>query len=265
LILANKYDDVHRLFLELINPNLSLIDLELLLPMIIRLCPIVENRDLFCENILLYFILKLVDLKVNKNFALIFFNLSLAILKLRVFDAPYISNCLLKKQDFYPWKELINGIIELVETCISYDTIIDKETFSKLDELENIINILSEKAQAYPIISKRIHSIALQAILRWSNTEFNGSRYVYRMGAAMFKLIDLQQINEDICIKFIDTLQNITDFDNQELYSQNRFFFHVSIRILYFITLKALFSIYHHISAILLNILKDFHLLFIQN
>ncbi|CAF0844664.1 unnamed protein product [Rotaria sordida] len=225
LILVNNYDDAYQLSSNIIIPNLSITDLEILFCTIIRLCPIVEHRDLFCSRILDSLILALANLQIKKNLAIVVFDLALAILKLCVYDAPDLSYSLLRRNDFYPWQELINGLVDLVKTCISYDVIIENNFFSKLDQLENIIDLIYRKIQAYPIISKVIHPISVEAVLRWSNIQYNGSHHVYRMGNSIMNLIDLRQINEDICMKFIDAIQTRVHCDNEEINIKSRLFF----------------------------------------
>ncbi|CAF4323822.1 unnamed protein product, partial [Adineta steineri] len=99
LILANRYDDACLLFTKLIIPNLCSIDLEILLHKIIELCPKVENRDLFSSEILSPFVWELVDLQVKKSFALVYFDLIVAILKLYNDKAPDLCYRLLKRKD----------------------------------------------------------------------------------------------------------------------------------------------------------------------
>lgn len=85
MILENKYKDVQLLLLD------TSTDLEDLLNLIIRLCLIVENRDLFCSTILTTLISKLQDLSIEKQFATILFDLILSILKLNIPHAPTLS------------------------------------------------------------------------------------------------------------------------------------------------------------------------------
>lgn len=42
------------------------------------------------------------------------------------------------------------------------------------------------------------------------------------MGTSLFYLINFQKITEDICVKFIDTLQNRAYSDNQEFNRKTR-------------------------------------------
>ncbi|CAF2897940.1 unnamed protein product [Rotaria sp. Silwood2] len=225
LILVNNYDNAYQLFSTIIIPNLSIIDFESLLSTMTRLCPIVENRDLFCSKILETLISPLENLQIKKNLAVIVFTLALAILKLCLCDAPELSYSLVRRKNFYPWPELIDGLADLIKACISYDVIIEDDFFSKLNRLEDIIDLIQEKTQVYPTISKAIHPISVEAVLRWSNTQFNGSHHVYRMGNAILNLIDLQEINEDICMKFIDAIQTRVNCDNEEINNKSIFFF----------------------------------------
>ncbi|CAF1175185.1 unnamed protein product [Adineta steineri] len=224
LILANRYDDACLLFTKLIIPNLCSIDLEILLHKIIELCPKVENRDLFSSEILSPFVWELVDLQVKKSFALVYFDLIVAILKLYNDKAPDLCYRLLKRKDFYPWEQLTNGLSDLTKICISYDTIVNEKVFSDLNQLEDILCIISTKAEVYPTIMKTLHSIALEATLRWSNPDISWSNHVYRMGIYIVKLIDSEQINDDIYIKFINALQNRINSEDEELNKKNRSF-----------------------------------------
>ncbi|CAF3918965.1 unnamed protein product [Adineta steineri] len=221
LILANRYDDACLLFTKLIIPNLCSIDLEILLHKIIELCPKVENRDLFSSEILVPFVWKLVDLQVKKSFALIYFDLIVAILKLYIDKAPDLCYRLLKRKDFYPWEQLTNGLVDLTKICISYDTIVNEKVFSDLNQLEDILCIISTKAEVYPSVNKSLHSIALEATLRWSDSGISWSNHVYRMGIYIVKLIDPEQTNDDIYIKFIDALQNRINSEDEELNEKN--------------------------------------------
>ncbi|CAF4456073.1 unnamed protein product, partial [Adineta steineri] len=104
------------------------------------------------------------------------------ILKLYNDKAPDLCYRLLKRKDFYPWEQLTNGLVDLTKICISYDTIVNEKVFSDLNQLEDILCIISTKAEVYPIINKSLHSIALEATLRWSNPDISWSNHVYRMG-----------------------------------------------------------------------------------
>ncbi|UJR32768.1 hypothetical protein I4U23_020228 [Adineta vaga] len=141
LILSNRYKDAYLLLLKLIIPNLSSIDLELFLRKMISLCSIVQQQELFCSEILDPFVRALADLKGMKTLALLFFDLSLAILKLHCIEAPELSCHLLRRKDFYPWKDMVNGLIDCLKTCILYDTLVREANFSSLDRLEDIMEI----------------------------------------------------------------------------------------------------------------------------
>jgi hypothetical protein len=219
-ILENRYDDACRVLS-------TSIDVEDLLRTIIRLCPMVEQKDLFCSDFLVSFIEKFEDLPVEKTLACIFFDLILAILKLCVPDAPNLSFRLLKKKDFYSWNDLTDGLVDLIQTCISYDRLIDEEYFSKLNYLEEIIDFIS----IYSKISELVQSSILEAIVRWSDNQFHGGNHVYRMGKSLLNLINSQPITEDICLKFIEILQTRIDCHNEEINQKKRFLFCVNLQI----------------------------------
>jgi hypothetical protein len=124
------------------------------------------------KNSLLSITYTLRDIKANKNLAPLFFDLILAILKLFVIDAPQCAQPMMTKLEFYPWKDLESRITDLINTCISYDKIIHKPYFSNLKDLENIVKLIDDRAKQNPVLLQSTHSIALQAILRWSNKDY---------------------------------------------------------------------------------------------
>lgn len=229
LILANNYDDARILLSKFIILNLALINLEFLLCTLIRLCPLVEDKNLFSSQILKNVVLAIENNEIQKSLALVCFDLSLSILKLKIDTAPDLTHRLLSKSDFYPWKDLMNGLVDLVQTCISYDTIIHEECFSELDRLENIIELIHRKAQNYPAILKVIHPIAIETILRWSNAELHGNIHVHRMGNSLLNCIVMQLVDEDLCIKFIDIIQKKASGDNENLNVGKTIFLDVSL------------------------------------
>jgi hypothetical protein len=139
---------------------------------------------------------------------------------------------MITKSDFFPWKDLGSNINELISTCISYESIIHKPFFSNLDDLEKIVKLIDDRAKTNPVILKSTHSIALQAILRWSNKDAKYSIHVYKMSYSMLNLIDQYQINVETCSQLIDALQNRiyadSDDDPEEFDHINNFLFRVS-------------------------------------
>jgi hypothetical protein len=170
--------------------------------------------------------------KANKSVAPLFFDLILAILRLFVIDAPKCAQAIIIKSEFYPWKDLGSSIHDLISICISYDKIVHKPYFSNLDDLEKIVKLIDERAKTNPVILRSTHSIALQAILRWSNKDAKYSIHVYKMCRSMLNLIDQHQINVEICSQLIDALINRlygdSDDDPQEFNHINNFLFRVS-------------------------------------
>jgi hypothetical protein len=216
-ILGNKYDDACRI---LSNLDLSSIDLEGLLRTIIRMCSIVEEKELFCSNFLIYFIKNFEDLLVKTNLASNYFDLILAILKLCVPNALNLSFHLLKKRNFYS----SNDLMDLIEICISYDRLIDEKYY----ELEEIIDFISEKIiPIYSKISELVQPMILDAIVRWSDQQFHGGDFVYRMGRSLLNLINPETITEEICLKFISILQTRIDCHNEEINQKKRLLFWV--------------------------------------
>jgi hypothetical protein len=191
----------------------------------------VENKDLFTSNFLLYLIKEIENLPAKENLSSIFVDLILAILKLRVLDAPDFSLRLLKKREFYSWKDLIDGLVDLIETCISYDTLIDEEDSGKLNELEGIIDFIYEKIPIRSNVSKLAQPIILETIVRWSDNQYHGEEFVYRMGRSLLYLMDPEQITEDTCLKFIEILQKRIDCDDEEINRKKRLLFWVSLSI----------------------------------
>jgi hypothetical protein len=223
---------------RVITKHLSSVDLAPLIHTFIRICSSLTNstniepRNLFCSKILAYLTDTLRDIKVNKSLAPLLFDLFIAILKLCVIDAPQCVQYMITKSDFFPWKDLGSSINELISTCISYESIIHKPFFSNLDDLEKIVKLIDDRAKTNPVILKSTHSIALQAILRWSNKDAKYSIHVYKMSYSMLNLIDQYQINVETCSQLIDALQNRiyadSDDDPEEFDHINNFLFRVS-------------------------------------
>ncbi|CAF0846606.1 unnamed protein product [Adineta ricciae] len=208
LVLSDQYDYAHSFTMKLITPNLSVIDLESFLRKMIALCAIVTDRDSLCTKVLDELVSELVILNTVNTFAGLYFDLALAILKLHTIKAPRLSRDLLRLNDFYSWGEMADSLAELLKRCISYDALNSKEHFNNLDCLEDIVEIIIDKRQVYSSIGKVLHPIAMETILRWSNPDLRFDTHVYRLGKRILHLIDIEQINEEICIKLITALQN---------------------------------------------------------
>ena len=230
LITEKRMDEAHVLFTKLIVPHLTSVDLELVLRTLIRLCSTVESKDLLLNEILLPFIYKFEDLPGNKQLASTVFDLSQAILTLRLLDAPTASLRLLNRRDFYPWKDLIDGVVNMVRTCTTYETITHEEYFSPLNDLEALIEFIGKKARVYPQIIRATHAFTCEHIIRWSSGTQTWSPFVYRMGQSMFDLIDERQINEDFCLRIVDNLFRRINSKDVGVKELGRGFFMVNTR-----------------------------------
>ena len=104
-----------------------------------------------------------------------------------------------------------------------------------MDDLEKILHILAQRAQQFDNIKRAVHAIALQAVFKWS-TIINQQTgkfydfYVFSMGRELAELIDLRQMNVDICIQLIDILQKRIDRNDEpyDLRDQDDYFLHVN-------------------------------------
>lgn len=184
-------------------------DLEKVVRLNISLCSFNQNPELFCSEVYKNLILKLDNLSIDKNLSSLFFELAVAILKLHTINAPNACYRLIRREHFYSWKDLNDQIIDLIRTCISYDNRIDNDFFSELTRLTDIIDYL----QGRIVITDEIQSIVVETIFRWTQNDFPGSSFLYRMGVSLLVLIDSKDINEEICLKFIEILQNRTDLN----------------------------------------------------
>jgi len=247
---ANIYSAMERLIVqndiektEMFSRNLldahfnSITNIEELVRTLIHFCSIVsiETRSIFCQKI----ILPISDLigrkKWNKKYAELFFDLILVIIDLKVLSAPKCVSNLLEINDFYPWKQLTSKITHLVQSCVDYDQIPSDSSIDRLDDLEKILHILAQRAQQFDNIKRAVHAIALQAVFKWS-TIINQQTgkfydfYVFSMGRELAELVDLRQMNVDICIQLIDILQKRIDRNDEpyDLRDQDDYFLHVN-------------------------------------
>jgi hypothetical protein len=220
LILAAKFPEPNQFVSSVITTHFDAIDLEPLLRMTIRICPLqmdaMEHRNLLCSKVLLPISYGLSSIKGKKKSAPLFFEFALATLELYVLDAPECALHVLNKAEFYPWKELIPRIADLVRICASYDTIVEKSFFSKLDKVTAIIALIYERAKGTPVILRTTHDPALEAILRWSDKKTAWCLHVHKTGYTMLDLIDKEQVTVDICVKFIDALRNRVSNDDDD-------------------------------------------------
>lgn len=226
-ISQKRYDDAGSIVSHL---DFKTVDLNAFLRSLIRYCSMeIEDRDSFCSNFLIRCVFQLVDVSEDKQYASLYFELALAILKLSSLKAPDTAYRLLRQADFYPWKDLIHGLFEMFKSCIAYDTISCEEYFSDLNELENILSIIVKKSPTYPQLAASIQPLALDTILRWGDVQCNGGHHVYRMGCVLFECIQSKQLTEEICVKLIDVLQGQVNLNWKDNPGKTRFFFNVSI------------------------------------
>jgi len=225
LVLQNKMKEAEYFTRNVITTHFNLItDLEELLHMLIRICPLVniESQNYFCENIISSISYELTKKKSNKKFAGLFFDLILAILDLTIIEAPPCAARILNIADFYPWKQLDKQLTHLIQSCVAYDKIVRDSHFSKLDTLEDILKFIRERATANITILHATHESALQAVFKWSTMINNDTgklydKHVFKMGELMTELIDRKQITVDICSRFLEILQRRID-NNDEIY-----------------------------------------------
>ena len=237
--LQNRFDDTPSI---VSNLDWSGIDLEKFLRSLIRYCAMVEDRNAFCSNFLPPCVHKLLDLSVEKRYASLYFELTLTILKLLSSNAPDLAYHLLRKENFYSWKDLIDGLVEIFQTCISYDQVENEEYFSDLNELENILSLIVKRAPTYRQLFTRIQPLAFDTILRWADVQFQGGYHVYRMGCVLFECINVEQITEEACGKIIDILQGHVNSDLKENRSKTRFFLNVNSENILFNRSSSFFS-----------------------
>ena len=188
----------------------SVSHVEDLVRMLIRLCSSVDRevRDRFVLNILGSLVYELTQKKCPKTFAPSFFDLALAIVRLTVKDAPCQARVLLNMSEFYPWKQLEQSIGQMVEACANYDVLVNESPTFLIDDLENILILISQRAKVNKTIYRSTHSIAIRSVEKWLNridprTQNSFSNHVFRMGNVMLELIDEHQINIDDCRRYL--------------------------------------------------------------
>ncbi|CAF3078598.1 unnamed protein product [Rotaria socialis] len=222
LILMDRFDDASRFTYKPIIKHIASIDHAPLIQMMIRLCSFLANtterRDQLCSNILYHNTYALLSVKANKKLSSLFSDLILAMLEMYTMDTPGYAAKLLTKSEFYPWAELTYHIGHLIRICGSYDSFVHTDYFSKLDPLQDILKLISDRAKINPIIYRATHKPVLKYILRWSVKNTVYSMHVYKMGGQILDLIDKQQATFDTCSQFIDTLRHRVsgDEDNDD-------------------------------------------------
>ena len=234
LILKNRFPDARDFIDDTIEVHIHTgVDIDALLTMFIRVCPQVDvkHRDDFCHQIISSLAITLKDVKCAKKLAPQYFDFTLVILNLRAIEAPKCALYLLEKSEFYPWKDLAPRFNHLIRSCVAYETVVDKEKIGRpLDDLENILRLITERAKVYPMIIQATHSEAQQAVLRWcapmkSSELMVWPPHVYNMGQALIQLIDPRQVNTDFCFQLIEALRKkVPNNDEDTNYSMNPFY-----------------------------------------
>ena len=199
----------------------AVVDVEAFVQMLVRACPLIpiEQRNETCKSVLSDVAYKLGRTKLPRKSAPILFDFALTLLDLCVLQAPPCAVYLLEKKEFYPWKDLSARFTDLLRLCAAYDTIDLEARSSELDSLTTILKIVADRAKAFPVIFRATHNEALRNISRWAYLHTNSSDsrkiwpgHVYRMGEAMFFLIDERQVTIDLCVQLIEGLRTrITD------------------------------------------------------
>lgn len=219
LLLLNAIREARYFVDEVIITHIEVaVDLESLLHMLIRVCPSLEInfRDEACKDVISLITFKLHKIKVNKKYATLCFDLILALLDLRIVEAPRTVEYLLDKNEFYPWKDLAPRFTDFVRLCTAYDVVDVKTRFSDLDNLSNILRLVAERGKVTPTIFRATHDQAVKAILLWSGLIENDTRHVYRMGEAMFELIDQRQITTNLLGQFVEALRKKISVDEDQ-------------------------------------------------
>lgn len=241
LLLLNNIEEASQFINRVVLQHFdTAVNIEMLLPMLIRVCPQVhvESRNKFCDQIFSYVSYKLGIVKCKKTLACQFFDLALRILNLCVIDAPRCVAYLLKKQDFYAWKELAPKFNELVQFCVAYEKIDKNSDQDKLYNLTDILRIAVDRTNMHKVILVATHDPALKALLHWS-LSMDGTHmkvwpvHVYQMAGLMLDLIDLQRITSNEFIQFLEALHKTIGETQDNEYDENihpkkRLFFIVS-------------------------------------
>ena len=259
----------------------SAVDIDALLRMLIRACPLVsvEHRKELCLQVIWYIAEKLSNVKCNKKLAPLCFDFALVILDLCVIEAPRHARRILEKTEFYPWKELAPRCSDIVRLCAAYDNIDEKTVINDLSYLENILGLVIERANANLVIFHATHGEALRAVLRWlsrveSDNKKRWGAHVFNMGHKMLDLIDQRQITSDTCVQIIGALQKRVDSNEEDdNYDDVRCtigpFLYVSelsiCRVHKFLFVDIAFRVWHHDWPRTLNFSKSFLTTFIVN
>ena len=59
-------------------------------------------------------------------------------------------------------------LTHLLQSCVTYDQIIDNATFSELQPLKDILSLIQQRAKINTTMIRATHEVALEAVLKWS-------------------------------------------------------------------------------------------------
>ncbi|CAM4771267.1 unnamed protein product [Rotaria magnacalcarata] len=231
LVLQNRVDACRYFMDNALIVHFKLItNFEELLQMLIRMCSSVntESRNSFCKSVISPITYELSSKKCKKELAGLFFDFILAILSFTIMDAPKFAYNILAIGEFYPWKQLDTKITQLIQSCITYDNIAYDTRNTDLDYLNQILSIIRERAKVNPTMLRATHTLALEAVLKWSSIINNDtgkpySRHVFGMGVVMAELVDQQQVSVESCSKLLRIFRKLIDPDD-EIFELNQLY-----------------------------------------
>ncbi|CAF1366819.1 unnamed protein product, partial [Didymodactylos carnosus] len=226
--------DVAWGFVDLIIQHFSLIAndikaIESIVHMLIDFCQKIFKLNVdekwmekFMYLILRPFAYKLIEIK-PKQLAILYVDLILSILNLRVVNAPEWACRFLNKQEFYPWKDIAsNKIPELIQSCLQYDTFditnLSGNDCVPLKQLASILDLLYERSKTQTIILKYSHPIAVEYTMKWINqTPDELKTQVLSMGSSLLYLIDRSQVDTVSLGKLMDLFNKVVENDEIDL------------------------------------------------
>ncbi|CAF3691039.1 unnamed protein product [Rotaria socialis] len=231
LVLQNRVDACRYFMNNTLIIHFKLItNFEELLQMLIRMCSSVniESRNSFCTSVISLITYELSRKKCKKELAGLFFDFILAILNFTTVDAPQFAHYILAIGEFYPWKQLDTKITQLIQSCITYDNIACDARNTDLDYLNQILSTIRERAKGNPTILHATHTLALEAVLKWSSVINNDtgkpySRHVFGMGVVMVDLVDQKQVSVETCSKLLGIFRKLIDPDD-EIFELNQLY-----------------------------------------
>ena len=198
LIEVNEIKCAERFIRSVLVKHIDIISHpEELVQLSIRLCSKAEeeSRSYFCQNIISPLSYEFSRKKYSKKLAPLFFDLLVAIAKLRIDKALPCIYRILDKSEFYPWKDLNSSLTKVIQACVAYDEIRDQSTSNDLDQLERILSLISDRAKITVSMYQATHDTACQAVFKWltlidDDTRKPFDQHVFQMGQHMLNLID---------------------------------------------------------------------------